>query len=214
MFFITGTGTGVGKTFFSRLLVRALRSTGLDAVGMKPICCGDRDDAEALVSASDHALTLNECNPVWMRPPVSPYTASMMEGRHVDLDLIRDQYRQLRARFPAVLVEGVGGWRVPLRRDYFVSDLAVDMGQPVLVVAVNELGALNHTLLTVEAVRQTGLSCAGIIFNHRTGEQDAAIFTNRAVLEELTDVPILLEISPGQTEIPAAGLQKIRAAAK
>lgn len=212
MFFITGTNTGVGKTFFTALFLRALRESGVDAVGFKPICSGDRSDAEILVDASGNALALNECNPVWLRPPLSPYAASLIENRHVDLDLVFDQYAVLKKRFEAVIVEGAGGWRVPIRRDYFMSDLARDLGQPVVIVAANQLGALNHILLTLDAIQATRLPVVGIVLNTLVASaEDAAIVTNRSILEDITPIPVLTELTPGQRVIAPDITQKIAA---
>ncbi len=199
--FLTGTDTGVGKTFVAQALVRGLRAAGLDAVGFKPICCGDRGDAEALQAAADGAIELNDVNPVWLRTPAAPYTAAMIENRVIDLALIRETFARLVESYAAIVVEGVGGWRVPIARDYFVSDLAREFDLPVCVVVANRLGALNHALLTVESIRTHGLHCAGIIFNHHpepTPEESVAAGTNRAVLENLAPAPILAEVAFGQ----------------
>ena len=203
--FLTGTDTNVGKTFVASMLVRALRKSGVDCVGMKPICCGERADAEELHDASDAAIPLNDVNPVWLRTPASPYTAAMIENRAIDLALIRDTFARLRADHRSLIVEGVGGWRVPIARDFFISDLAREMGLPVAVVVANKLGALNHALLTVESVRASGCECAGIILNHTTSaEADVAGITNRGMLEDILNVPILYEIAHGQREIVLA----------
>ncbi len=211
-FFITGTDTGVGKTHIATLLVRALRAAGLDAVGFKPICCGGREDAEALLAASDGALALNDVNPVWLRPPVAPYTASMIEGRIVDLALARETFARLQTAHAAVIAEGVGGWLVPVTRDFSMADLAAEFALPVLVVAANRLGAINHTLLTVAAVKARGLTCAGVILNHprAPAANDAALITNRAVLEELLDVPLLGEFAFGTRELPGEIMHRLR----
>lgn len=199
--FLTGTDTGVGKTHVAALLVRSLRAADLDSVGMKPICCGDRDDAEILHAAADGAAPLNDVNPVWLRVPAAPYTAAMIENRPIDLALIRESFQRLSGSHRSLIVEGVGGWRVPITRDYFVSDLAAELALPIAVVAANRLGAINHTLLTVEAIRARGLTCAGVILNQATpaGERPTvAETTNRAVLEDMLPVPILFEIAHGQ----------------
>ena len=208
--FLTGTDTGVGKTYVAQLLVRRFRREGLDCVGMKPICCGGREDAELLHAASEAAIPLNDVNPVWLRPPAAPYTAAIIENRPIDLALIRETFTRLRAAHPSLIVEGVGGWRVPIARDFFVSDLAAECGLPVVVVVANRLGAINHTLLTVESIRAHGLVCAGIILNHTTaaGEiPDIAETTNRSVLEDLLDVPILFEIAHGQMAVALSPLE-------
>lgn len=207
--FITGTDTGVGKTYVTARLVRGLRAQGVDAVGFKPICCGGREDAEALHAAADGALTLNEVNPVWLRAPVAPYVASLIENRAVDLDLIREIYGRLRARHATVLVEGVGGWLVPIQRDFTTADLAAECGLPVAVVVGNRLGSLNHTALTVRAIREAKLPCAGLIFNAgvpasvepSTDDQTLARATNRSVLEEWLGLPILASVEAGQSEM-------------
>jgi dethiobiotin synthetase len=200
--FLTGTDTNVGKTYVATLLVRALRAAGHDCVGLKPICCGDRTDAETLHATSGGASPLADINPVWLRPPAAPYTASMIENRPIDLDLIREAFGRARSAHSSLIVEGAGGWLVPITRDYFVADLAVEMGLPVAVVVANKLGALNHTLLTLAAIRARGLLCAGLILNRPTPDEDIATTTNRAMLEDLADVPILFEIAHGQRELP------------
>ncbi len=199
--FLTGTDTNVGKSYVASLLVRALRSEGRDCVGLKPICCGDREDATLLHAAAEGAIELNDINPVWLRTPAAPYTAALIENRAIDLALIREAFERARAKHENVIVEGAGGWLVPIARDYYVSDLAVEMGLPVAIVVANRLGALNHALLTVAAVRARGLECAGLILNHPSEEEDIATTTNRGVLEEFAGVPILFDIAYGQRGI-------------
>lgn len=208
--FITGTDTGVGKTRVAAMLVRALRAAGVDAVGFKPICCGGREDAELLAQASGGSVELNDVNPVWLRPPVAPYTAAMIEGRMVDVALVREKFAQLRAAHAAVIVEGAGGWLVPVTRDFSMADLAAEFALPVLVVAANRLGVINHTLLTVAAIRVRGLRCVGVILNEvrPRADDDAAVVTNAGVLGELLGVlpggavPLLGEIAFGEEALP------------
>lgn len=202
--FLTGTDTNVGKTYAASLIVRALRAAGRDCVAMKPLCCGERTDAEELHAVCEGSVEINEINPVWLRPPAAPYTAAMIENRGIDLALIRETFARLRGAHESLIVEGAGGWLVPITRDFFVADLAAEFALPVVVVVANRLGALNHTLLTVQAIRSRGLVCAGIILNHTlppTDVPDIAITTNRAMLEDLLDVPILFEIAHGQNAI-------------
>jgi dethiobiotin synthetase len=201
-YFITGTDTGVGKTFVSSLLVRGLRAKGLDAVGMKPICCGERDDALMLHAASDEAIPLNDVNPFWLRTPAAPYTAALIENRPIDLALVRATCARVAAEHESIVVEGIGGWRVPIARDYDIADLAVELGLPVIIVVANRLGALNHALLTYESVTARKLPCAGLIVNHATSAtQDVAAITNLGVLEDLFQIPVLYEIAHGQQEL-------------
>jgi dethiobiotin synthetase len=188
--FVTGTDTGVGKTYITRLLVEILRSEGIDAVGYKPIACGDRDDARIL-SAASGGLSEDEVNPIHLQTPVAPYVAGLLENKTIDPAEILAGYHRLAAKHDHVIVEGVGGWEVPISPNYRVSDLAKDLGLPVLVVAANRLGALNHILLTVDAIRAKGLSCAGLILNQLDDELDTAMITNKGVVEDLSGVPLL-----------------------
>ncbi|MDQ6656214.1 MAG: dethiobiotin synthase [Verrucomicrobiota bacterium] len=201
--FVTGTDTGVGKTFTAMSILRLGRAAGMTCAGFKPICCGDRSDAELLLAASSPGLTLDELNPIWLRTPAAPFSAALIEGVTVETAVVVKQLEALRGRFDLVVMEGAGGWLVPIRRDYFMSDLAREMGLPVLVVALNRLGCLNHTLLTLESVRHSGLRCAGMVLNSIDALADVAATTNRAVLSQLTEVPILTELGAGIGEFPA-----------
>ncbi len=196
-YFVTGTDTGAGKTRFSCLLVAALRAEGIAAAGFKPVCCGDRDDAVLLAAASG-GLDLGQVNPVWLKASVAPLVAGMLENRPVDVAALLKDFRRFAAEHPVVIVEGAGGWRVPLAEGYDMADLAVDMGLPVIVVVGNRLGALNHTILTVDAIRARGLAIAGLVVNQLSDELDTASITNKGMLEQLTGVPILAEIIHGQ----------------
>jgi len=156
-FFLTGTDTGVGKTYLTAQIVRSRRADGIDCVGMKPICCGDRHDAEILHAAADQIPSLNVVNPIWLRTPAAPYVASMVDSQPIDLSLLYKAYQRLRDSHEQVIVEGVGGWRVPITRDFAVNDLAAELKLPVVVVVSNRLGALNHCLLTVESIRASNV---------------------------------------------------------
>ena len=210
--FITGTDTDVGKTWVAAALTRAWRSAGIDAVPMKPITCGERDDAEMLLQACGGRISLQEINPVWLRPAVAPYPASMIEERAIDLALIRETFARLRKQHSSIIVEGAGGWLVPILRDYWVSDLAAELNLPVLIVAANRLGVLNHALLTVQSVIAKGLPCAGLLLNQPSppSDGDAAAVTNPGILEELLTsqgVPYLGEMEHGSTSLPARALE-------
>ena len=189
-FFITGTDTGVGKTYATRLILQSLRENGVDAVGYKPVSCGDREDAAILAEASG-GLEIDEINPVHLHSALAPYVAGMLEGRTIDPAELVAGFHKLAARHKVVLVEGAGGWEVPIAPGYRVSDLAADLKLPVVVVAANKLGALNHTILTVEAIKARGLTCAGIVMNQLEDEMDTAMITNKGVVEDLTGVPLL-----------------------
>ena len=150
--FVTGTDTGVGKTYVTRLLLESLRSIGIRATGYKPIACGDRDDARDLAAVSACG-DIDRINPVHFKTPVAPYVAGIIESQTVDKEALLAGYRSLATENDTVIVEGVGGWEVPVSAGYRISDFARDLGLPVLLVAGNKLGALNHILLTIDAWR-------------------------------------------------------------
>ncbi len=200
-YFITGTGTEVGKTYVTALLLEALNASGRPAVGYKPIACGSREDAEQLHAAGAIGPTLEAVNPEFYKSALSPLAASWIENRPVDWKTLVSGAEALRARFSLVLIEGAGGWKVPVTESLTMADLAVALGAPVLVVVDNRLGALNETLLTLDSISQHGLTCAGLILNHPREERDAASISNVAVLDAMTSVPIIAEVMHGQTEI-------------
>lgn len=203
-YFITGTDTDAGKTYVTCLLLEALKRLGRTAAGYKPLVCGTRDDAIHLLNASHRpsGLVLDEVNPVWLKIPAAPYAAAMMENRRFDTTELITAFHALAARHDHVLVEGAGGWEVPLNEFSTMADLAQRLALPVIVVVNNKLGCLNHTLLTVKNIQARGLTCAGLVLNHVHDERDPASISNRMVLQHfLPDVPILAEVMHGETEI-------------
>jgi dethiobiotin synthetase len=199
--FITGTDTGVGKTYTATRLLQLLRASGASCAGMKPICCGDRRDAELLQAAGSDDLTIEDINPVWLKTPAAPIVGSLMEKVDIDIDHILAAFHSLQNRVEHVIVEGVGGWMVPIRPDYFISDLAVAMKLRVLVVACNRLGCLNHAALTVQSVIGHGLRCAGLALNNAQGTGDIVTITNADILRKIIDVPVLGELGENLTEL-------------
>lgn len=208
---VTGTDTGCGKTWFCWLLVRALRARGIDAVGWKPMCCGDREDAYALEDASDGVLTIDEVNPVWFRTPIAPYPASELEGGEVSLTELRAAGERLLSKHDVVICEGVGGWEVPLTEGKNFSDFAVEMGWPVALVIGNRLGALNHTFLTTEAIQRKGCELLFTILNQVIEEQDVAGVTNRGVIEQRLPGKVIGEVMHGAEVLEEGLLEAILA---
>jgi dethiobiotin synthetase len=198
--FITATDTDAGKTFVTCLLLEALKHAGRVAAGFKPFCCGGRGDSIALLNASADGLTLDEVNPVWLKTPASPYAAKLIEGRLLDLENVSQCFHDLTHRFEDVLVEGVGGWEVPLAPQYTSADFAQSLGLPVLVVVNNKLGALNHTILTVKNIQRRGMKCAGLVLNHVSAERDSASISHRMILEDMLEVSVLGEVMHGETD--------------
>ncbi len=201
--FITGTDTNVGKTHVTCCLLEALVRQGKQCAGYKPVACGDRADAIALQRAAENEIPLEQINPLWLRMPAAPMAAAMLENRSISTVELIQGYHALAAKYEHVIVEGAGGWEVPVTADYTMADFAVELAIPVVVVVDNKLGALNHTLLTVKAIQARGLKCAGIILNYATEERDAASISNRALLEQILpeSVPVLDELMHGQEEM-------------
>lgn len=196
-FFITGTDTAVGKTYLTRLMIASLRAEGRDAYGFKPISCGDRDDGRMLAEISGN-LPIDVANPLHFASPVAPYVAALLENKSIDPAVLVESYQKFSENKEIVLVEGAGGWEVPITENYFISDLAKDLGLPVILVAANRLGALNHILLTLAAIEAKGLTCAGIILNQLEDEMDTPMITNKGILASLTDIPVLDHIIHNQ----------------
>jgi len=199
--FLTGTDTGVGKTFTTALLTRALREAGHGTIALKPLCSGERSDVEILCSASGNTLSLDETNPVWLQTPAAPLVAAQLENRTLSLDFLADWFTALASKHSSLLVEGAGGWLVPITETQTLADFAVRLGLPVIPVVANRLGCINHALLTIESIRALSLPCPGIILNHLTPAADIAQRTNAQILAR--HAQILLEIHPGQSQIPA-----------
>lgn len=195
--FITGTDTGVGKTYVTSLILASLRAEGRDAAGFKPVSCGDRDDAILLAEASG-GLPLDEVNPLHFSTPLAPHTSALLSNTTIDPALLVTAYNRFASAHELVIVEGAGGWEVPLTENYFISDLARDLSLPVILVAANRIGALNHILLTLAAIKAKGLTCSGIILNQLEDEMDTPMITNKGILGSLTTIPILEHIIHGQ----------------
>lgn len=198
--FVTGTDSDVGKTHVVSLLLRAFNESGRRAVGYKPFACGSREDARHLLAAGADGMTLDRVNPVYLKTPASPYTAALIENKTLDLEALQGQFRSLAVEYPHVLVEGVGGWEVPLTPRVTVADFARRLGLPVLIVVNSRLGALNHTILTARSIHSRGLTCAGIILNHVAEERHPASITHRMILEETLNIPVLGEVMHGETD--------------
>lgn len=187
--FITGTDTDVGKTWVAVRLVELLRKRGLNAVGMKPIECGSYDDSRALHAASGGVVTLEEVNPIHLDEPVAP--AAVSTSVEICFDALKKSFEMLSAKSDFVVVEGAGGWLVPINSEKTVADLAVFLDVPVIVVAANRLGCLNHTLLTADAIRSTDLEFQGVFLNF-FGENDLSQSTNANQLRQrLDEIPLI-----------------------
>lgn len=204
--FVTATDTGVGKTEVACALVALARAAGVDAVGMKPAQSGvtaeEPSDAERLREASGGVEPLEALCPYSFAPPLAPAVAARVEGRAVSFEGVLAAARALAARHQAVVVEGAGGLLVPLTERETFADLAVALGLPVLVVARAGLGTVNHTALTLEALRARGLAVAGVVLNRTAPHDDPSVPHNAAEIARVTHREVLATL-PWEPDIAA-----------
>lgn len=198
--FITGTDTGVGKSLVTGGIAAILRHQGLKVGVFKPIASGCRHDREGLVSddteflayCADADYPLSVITPVTYKTPAAPVTCAAIEGVAVDFEAIATAYRYLCGHCDVVLVEGIGGAMVPLTETETILDLAVAFDLPVVIAARPNLGTINHSLLTIEAVRNAGLPVAGLVISGYNAETaDAAEEAAPEVICHFSDVPLL-----------------------
>jgi dethiobiotin synthetase len=197
--FITGTDTGVGKTHVTAAILRELRRRGWRAAAFKPIACGPggRKDARIYRRLMSDEISLDMVNPICLRHSLAPRVAAALERRRLDLRLVGRCYQRLADEYDLVLVEGAGGLLVPVRRGYFMADLARELNLPLIIVSRLSLGTINHTLLTVRQAQGAGLRIAGVILNDTLGRRGLAERTNISVLPRLTRVPLLGVVEHG-----------------
>jgi len=173
--FVTGTDTGVGKTFVATALVRALAMHGARVAGMKPVASGIvagaacNADVAALAAADGMTLPLRDRNPYGFAPAIAPHLAAHAAGVTIDLDVIALACSRLRAHADFIVAEGAGGVLVPLDADQDMLDLAAVLGMPLLLVVGLRLGCINHALLSAQAIAARGLPLAGWIANAMEG---------------------------------------------
>lgn len=210
-FFVTGTDTGVGKSLVACSLLRAFAARGLRAVGMKPVASGAvqranvlvHDDVERLLAAGSLPAPRDQVNPYCFAAPIAPHLAASAAGMKIDLDHIARCFDALAAAADVVIVEGVGGFRVPLGPGADTAQLAARLALPVVLVVGVRLGCLNHALLTAEAIAGLGLTLAGWVANHIDPRMAAADENVRA-LETIIAAPLLARIAFTATPDSAA----------
>lgn len=172
-FFITGTDTGIGKTWTAVALMRHLQGLGKSVAAMKPVAAGCRwvqgaprnEDALLLQANASAPVSYEAVNPFAFDSPIAPQLAAAREGRTICFDLIEQCFRELLSCADLVLVEGIGGWEVPLDEKRTVADLAARLALPVILVVGIRLGCLNHAILTWNAIRRSAVPCAGWVAN-------------------------------------------------
>ncbi|ENN96064.1 dethiobiotin synthase [Methanocaldococcus villosus KIN24-T80] len=169
MIFITGTDTGVGKTYVSSILAKNLKKMGINVGYLKPIETGGREDTILLKNVLKTDDDINLMNPINLKLPLSPNIAFEVENYNISLDEIKEKiknaYKTLKERHDFLIVEGAGGVCVPIKENFLMSDLIKFLNLPAIIVSRPNLGTINHTLLTVEHLRNKGIEIKGIIIN-------------------------------------------------
>ena len=201
-YFISGTDTGVGKTVVTACLLALYHKRSVDLGVMKPMetgidpeCSSEANsDAKFLLAVSGNQDALEEVCPIRLQPPAAPLQAARMTGQTIAIDSILENFRKLQTRYDQILVEGVGGLMVPLKPDYFITDLIRDMDLPLIIVSRLTLGTLNHTLLTLKTAQSTGIEIAGVILNRSDNNPLNDVEKGQAnLIHELSGVPIIGE---------------------
>lgn len=211
--FVAGTDTGVGKTVVSVGLLRGLRELGVDLVGMKPVASGCRltpeglrnDDALALQRAGPAAVAYSDVNPYAFEPPIAPHIAAADAGVDILVEDIFARAHRLARGFDGLVVEGVGGWLVPLSERATMADLARILELPVVLVVGMRLGCLNHALLSAQSIRACGCRMAGWVANG-VDPDCARLHDNIAALKERLPAPLLGAVPHLDDVVSAAGL--------
>lgn len=205
--FITGTDTGVGKTYIGALIARELSSAGFRVGVYKPVAsgcirhCGElvSEDAVSLWEAAGRPLSLDKVCPQRFEAPAAPPLAARLEGKTVDARLLRDGLKPWLDWAEVILIEGAGGLMSPISDEDYVADLAYEFGYPLLVVSRNVLGTINHTLLTLIAATtfREGIEVAGIVLNEPTPPpaDDVSVATNLEELKVRCIPPILAHVT-------------------
>lgn len=206
-YFITGTDTGVGKTVLTCRMAREFRTQCLGVAVYKPACSGVEmptssaprwSDVESLFAAIGGQFDRDRICPQTFLAPLSPPAAAAREDREVDEELLLAGYAWLAKRAEIVLVEGAGGFYSPISRNFLNADLAERIGLPVVIVTPNQLGTINQTLLTIEAVRRRGLDVAGVVLNQVRQLPDDSVNSNADEIRRHGQVKILAELGYGE----------------
>lgn len=200
-YFITGTDTGVGKTLIACAITRLWAGQGHPVAVMKPVASGcDRTaaglrnaDAEALMAVANVPSRYDEVNPYALEAAMAPHIAAARAGVRIDIDRIEALYRGLCQRCDRIVVEGVGGWRVPLGGNTEIADLARSLSLPVILVVGLRLGCLNHTLLSMASIEESAVPVAGWI-STQTDRDYAGVEASIAALTETLQRPHLAHV--------------------
>jgi dethiobiotin synthetase len=199
--FITGTDTGVGKTYVACLLARQWRREGLRVGVMKPAESGANRDALLLKRAAASSAPLSQIRPYYFKAALAPGLAAIKEGKRISLKRMVKGLKALQTGQDGVLVEGAGGLLVPLAGKLLVADLALACRLPLLIVARAGLGTINHTLLTLAEARRRGLNVAAVVLNGPVKATDESVSGNAAAIKRLGKVPVFGPLSKGSSSL-------------
>lgn len=209
--FITATGTDIGKTYVSALIVKKMREAGFDCGYFKPVLSGVeakdgklvKSDANYVVDTAGIPTTADECVTYWWEEAVSPHLASKRTGERIQTDKIKSHFEKLSSEYDYLLIEGAGGITCPLRLEddeYLLKDLIKELNSPVLIIADGGLGTINSVLLTVEYAKANGIKISGIILNNY--EPDNFMHKdNYKQVEKLTGIKIVATVEKNQENI-------------
>ncbi len=204
-YFITGTDTDVGKTFVTCLLLENIKRSGRNCFGLKPIAAGAivtkeglmNDDAQALLRQGSVALEYHDVNPICLQPAIAPHIAASLAGIQLRVsDLVANCRASIKKGLmvdtkAVTLIEGAGGWHVPVGASEFLSDMVIELQLPVILVIGMKLGCLNHAKLTVDAIESSGLRLAGWVANQVSPEKMPFFEENISAIKELIYAPCL-----------------------
>ncbi|GJQ59924.1 MAG: dethiobiotin synthase [Candidatus Scalindua sp. AMX11] len=199
--FVTGSDTGVGKTVIAGALAATMKAQGLNVGVMKPVSTGARKIGEKFVSEDARYLKeiagsvdeLDLINPIRLEPPLAPTLAARKTGITIKLEKVWSAFKELQSRHDFLVVEGIGGLMVPIDEDHFVADMASKMDLPIVIVCKYYLGAINHTLLTVECAKSRNLRIKGLIINMLDKENEVV-----TEIEKFSHFPVLGTIPPNK----------------
>ncbi|MCA6070579.1 MAG: dethiobiotin synthase [Endomicrobium sp.] len=189
--FVTATDTEAGKTYVSCKIAEAFKENGVGVGVLKPVSTGDRNDAIALIKAAKINETSETVTPIFFDNPVSPYGASILENKQFDFKKAYSSLKYFLNKYEFTVVEGVGGLLVPLKKNFYVSDLIKKFNLPVIIVARYGLGTINHTLLTVEKLKKDKQKILGIILSGKKNKNDISAKSNATIIRELTKLHVL-----------------------
>lgn len=188
--FVTATDTGVGKTFIASGLALCMKEIGMDVGVMKPVATGKSEDVNILKSINSND-DINDINPIYLPLEASPLIAKRILKKEIDISKIKSSFERLVNRHEYMIVEGIGGIMVPITESYMVIDMIKELNLPTIIVCKGALGTINHTLLTINALRTNSVKIAGIIANNVNNDLDEYAID---AIKEISNTPLLGKI--------------------